>query len=99
MLGISTLFSLYLSSELPAAMETCAQGPASIILFSSLIFISFLNSPPAIDFNIVLWIHSFTFLFSESPWDLDIHSFQVLGSFETWSLIIVICLGLRFLYD
>lgn len=46
-------------------------------------FNSFLNSPPAIDFSIVLWIHSLDFCSQNHPWDLDIHSFQVLGSFET----------------
>lgn len=49
-------------------------------------FNSFLNSPPAIGFNIVLWIHSLHFWSQNHPWDLDVHSFQVLGSFETWSL-------------
>lgn len=75
----------YLSSELPAAMETCPQGPASIILFSSLIFQFFLKLTSCHWFQYCPLDSFLAFLVSESP--LGFRRSLISGAWLIWDMI------------
>ena len=75
----------YLSSELPAAMETCPQGPTSIILFSSLIFQFFLKLTSCHWFQYCPLDSFLAFLFSESP--LGFRHSLISGAWLIWDMI------------
>ena len=75
----------YLSSELPAAMETCPQGPTSSILFSSLIFQFFLKLTSCHWFQYCPLDSFLGFLFSESP--LGFRHSLISGAWLIWDMI------------